>query len=109
MLRDGKPVAAAGSNRCEPGPMRRSGVEEDPAPFLLSGRRQRAARRFRQPVLFQRPSVAEVQTVQAGSVQPLVSSRRQVHREVHVTAQGPEPGGMESLHGGDVAGHRADR
>lgn len=53
-------------------------------------------------------SVAEVEAVQAGSGQPLVSPRSQVHREVDMTSQCSEPSGMETADGGDVASHGAD-
>jgi hypothetical protein len=53
-------------------------------------------------------SVAEVETVQAGSGQPLMPPRSQVHREVDVPPQRPEPSGMKPAYGGDVASHGAD-
>ena len=53
-------------------------------------------------------SVVEVQTVQAGSRQPLMSPCGQVHREVDVSPQCSKPSSMESLHGKDVASNGAD-
>ena len=55
-----------------------------------------------------RDSVVEVETVQAGSGQPVMSPRGQVHREVDVPAERSEPSGMETPHSGDVASHGAD-
>ena len=46
--------------------------------------------------------------MQAGSRQPLMSPCGQVHREVDVSPQRPEPSSVESLYGSDVAGNRAD-
>lgn len=56
------------------------------------------------PVLVLRDlSVVEVEPVQAGSRQPLVSPCGQVHREVDVSPQRSEPGSMEPPYGSDVA------
>lgn len=46
--------------------------------------------------------------MQAGSGQPLMSPCSQVHREVDVPPQCPEPSGMETAYGNDVASHGAD-
>jgi hypothetical protein len=53
-------------------------------------------------------SVVEVETVQAGSGQPLMPPCSKVHREVDMPPECPEPGGMETAYGGDVASHGAD-
>lgn len=37
-----------------------------------------------------------------------MSARGQVHREVDVAPQCPEPGGVETAYGGDVASHGTD-
>jgi hypothetical protein len=54
------------------------------------------------------PSVVEVQTVQAGTRQPFMSPCGQVHGEVDVSPQCPEPSSVESLYGSDVASNGAD-
>ena len=53
-------------------------------------------------------SVVEVKTVQAGSGPPFMLPCRQVHREVDVSAQRPEPGGMETAYGSDIASYGPD-
>jgi hypothetical protein len=53
-------------------------------------------------------SVVEVEIVQAGSRQPLLSPCGQVNREVDVSPQCPEPSSMEPPYGSDVAGNGAD-
>ena len=59
-------------------------------------------------LVFLHLSVVEVETVQAGSRQPLMSPRRQVHGEVDVPAERPEPSRVEPPHGSDVARNGAD-
>ena len=53
-------------------------------------------------------SVVEVETVQAGSRQPLMSPCSQVHREVDVSPQSSEPSSMEPAYGSDIASNGAD-
>lgn len=54
------------------------------------------------------PSVVEVETVQAGAMQPFMSPCGKVHRQVDVSPQCPEPSSVESPYGSDVAGNGAD-
>src|ERR1700743_3167641 len=53
--------------------------------------------------------VVEVETVEAGARQPLMSPFGQVHRQVDVPAECAEPGRVETAYGGNVARHGADR
>jgi hypothetical protein len=62
-----------------------------------------AAIRLPQSVL-----VVELETVQAGSPQPLMSPCGQVHREVDVSPQRSEPSSVEPAYGSDVASDGAD-
>jgi len=59
-------------------------------------------------LVLQHLSVVEVETVQAGSRQPLLSPCGQVHREVDVSPQCSEPSSMEPAYGSDVASNGAD-
>src|SRR5580700_6084757 len=53
-------------------------------------------------------SIVEVETVQAGSRQPLMPPGSQVHREIDMPPEGSESSRMETAYRGDVASHRPD-